>query len=358
MALSGGGTLSIFDTSLASRGIVEYGLDNAYEQVKAVLDAHNAQVNGMLGELCEDSPDYLRSYGGDSGIVMQTIEEFGAAEGQKIVERVNIGFPLEHFEVSLQHTREYLQHATLGDLSKDVNGALDADLRNTRYLIQTAVFNDDNATWVDRRDRSLGLSLPLKAWYNADSGPVAVGPNGESFDGATHTHFIANTSVTNANLQALLDKVAEHGTLGGQGLRLYINIAHEATVRGFADFVAHIGVDLIKSPMDINTPTALTYTNRYDRSIGQFQGAEVWVKSWMPANYLFAFNVLGMDKPLLRRIPKIGNGDLRIIGESDMFPLHAKVWGRDIGISVWNRANGAVWYTASGSYAEPTLSRA
>ena len=92
-----------------------------------------------------------------------------------------------------------------------------------------------------------------------------------------------------------------------------------------------------------------------NRAIGIFGGAEVWVKPWMPANYIFIWDA-GSDKPVVIRQRAGGSQPgLRIAGENDAFPLHAQYMEAEFGAAVWNRTNGVMLYFGDTSYSDPTL---
>ncbi len=109
--------------------------------------------------------------------------------------------------------------------------------------------------------------------------------------------------------------------------------------------------------------------NTYDRFLGMFDGAEVWVKPWMPAGYLWAYDPT-QPKPLQVRVPKagplpsttvsgatsMGGSDLRLVLQFDQFPFQAQAMVRDYGISAsGERWNGVAMYLNSvSSYTTPS----
>jgi len=97
--------------------------------------------------------------------------------------------------------------------------------------------------------------------------------------------------------------------------------------------------------------------NIYNRPIGFFGSkAEVWVKPWVPTNYVFAFNTT-VNKPLMVRTrPTAGTtnrGSLRIAAQNESYPLRATYLEREYGVGVYERTNGACLYTGGGSYVAP-----
>jgi hypothetical protein len=98
----------------------------------------------------------------------------------------------------------------------------------------------------------------------------------------------------------------------------------------------------------------LDMLNPNNRAIGIFGAAEVWVKPWMPANYVFCWGD-GGPKPLLRRIDPVTGGNLELVAENEQFPLRATTFERRFGFGAWNRTNGAVLLTNNATYSAPTL---
>jgi hypothetical protein len=93
--------------------------------------------------------------------------------------------------------------------------------------------------------------------------------------------------------------------------------------------------------------------NIYNRAIGVFDTAEIWVKPWVPSSYLFAFNP-AQRKPLARRTRDAASGNLRIAAELETYPLHAQFMEREFGLGVQERTNGAWLYTGNATYAAPS----
>ena len=197
-----------------------------------------------------------------------------------------------------------------------------------------------------------GVDLAVKRLVNADSANIPEGPNGETFDGATHTHYIGEASLTAVFVQAAIDNLVEHGH--GQMVKIAISKTDEAAFRLLTGFTAYPDPRIIYRATD--TPGQTVDITRLDnRAIGIFGGAEVWVKSWMPANYLFVWDA-GSEPPLMVRTRENANlTGLRIAATNSMFPLYAQYMQDDFGVGVWNRTNGVVLYFANATYTDPTI---
>lgn len=346
------GTISTLDTLAASQAtIAEIGEDRAFAAVDAYLQAHNRITRELMGDLAEVTTDRQRRYGGNDTVVMQELDQFGMPDAQKISAGATIGVPMRRFGDTIQWTRSAFEVMTGAEMAAQVNAITAADLVLRQREIKRALFYPTN---VDNfNDRLVdNVELDIKRLVNADGAAIPLGPNGESFDASTHTHYIGEASYTNAFLLALIENVLEH--YGSGRAVVYINRAQEAATRGFADFVPYLDARLIPANSATTARGTLDTANLYDRAIGIFNGAEIWVKPWVPANYVFTW-VMGQPPPLLFRERRPGSGDLRLVYEDENHPLRARSYESEFGVAVWNRTNGAVLYIANATYAAPTL---
>lgn len=343
------GTLSVLDTLASSQQtIAAFGEDNAFSAIAAMLAAHNAQVAEMTADLMETTTDRQRRYGGDDSMAMDEVDEYGTADAQKITAGVTVGFPLRLYSISLQWTRKYFENALGAEVAAQAIAARDADMKALQREMKRAIFKPTNATFVDRLVDN--VSLAVKAFVNNDGAAVPVGPNGETFAG-THNHYLGTASFVAANLTSLIETVVEHHNVGQ--VKVYINRAQEAAIRAFTGFTAYLDARIIPGSATTSATSTLDNSNLYNRSIGLFGGAEIWVKPWMPAGYVFAF-VDGGPRPLVYRQRRPGAG-FELDYEDEAHPLRAKGWSREFGIGVWRRTAGAVLDTVNASYTAPTI---
>lgn len=351
------GTLGVFDTLAASgASVASFGEDKAWDAIGAALAAHNATVAEMTGLLAESSTDRQRRYGSAASMVMDEFDEFGRAEAQKATVGVTVGFPLRLYGAALQWTRKYFENATTQELAGQISALQDADINAVLREIKKAVFLPTNYTYADHLVDNVDLAV--KALVNADSAAIPPGPNGETFTASTHTHYnyTAGTSLAAVDLTALIEDVVEHHNRGDA--RVYVNRAQEAAVRGLTGFTAYLDARIIPGSATTSATANLDPSNLYNRAIGIFGGAEIWVKPWIPAGYLFC-TVVGAPKPLvLRRRDRAGAGNLELDFDDEQHPLRAKGYGREFGVGVWTRTNGAVLFVdagAAGAYVAPTV---
>jgi hypothetical protein len=360
------GTLQLIDTlrQIDKDNVFTYGEDLFYEQVRALLDAHNQMTRDMLGLMAETTTSYVDRYGTSSveGDMVE-VDEFGAADVQKQpLAGYDIGYPLRLYQYNLGWTRKYLETRSVADLTAQIVAAQTADVKNLRRQAAIALFRATNATFIDRL--MTNQTLPIKALQNADGTAIPVGPFGDTFDGATHTHLVGRAGGTLAasDITALVNNVVEHGTGGGEVV-LLINRNQEATIRTFTANFVPLQAPLIEpgpgSTADI--ADGGRRANPYqidDKIIGIWDGfVRVWVKPWIPNNYMVALLLGGSAMPVLklRRRPLEGYGDLRMVAEHEHYPLRARFMEREFGIGVWGRLSAAILYTAGTSYVAPAL---
>jgi hypothetical protein len=349
------GTYTLADLLAAQVPVVQFGEDNAFQAISDALAVHNRITNEIISDLADVTTDQLRRYGGPSSMVMLPADQFSRVDAQKLTAGSNIGFPLAPYQVSLQWSRFALERLQTNELAVQFTAAQDADIKNIQLLLKTAIFTSTNSTFVDNLVN--GLLLPVKAFLNADSAPIPLGPNGELFTASTHTHYLGvatGGAPTQAEVYALIETVIEHYATGQPILN--INRAQETLVRAFAGFQPYF---------DTRASAALTITRGtaglnpialYNRAIGLLDGAEVWVKPWIPASYMFAY-MSGAPKPLVMREEPNAPSGLRMMADNEQFPLRANTMQRVTGAGVWNRPNGAVLdcTTGSGTYTIPAV---
>lgn len=348
------GTLQITDTLASQRTLIaSFGEDNAFRAIADYLAAWNRIVDEMIMELAEPTTDRLRRYGGVANVTMIRGDEFSRPEAQKISAGVNIGIPLEMYQSGLQWTRKYFQMHTVAELEAQVNAVRQADEARIMLEIQRALFTPTNNTsYVDYLvDASSQITLPIRALLNGDGTAIPADPWGNTF-ATNHTHYVGTSSFVAGDLTALITLVQEHYNQGG--IRIYINQAQEATVRAFTGFQALYDGRLTLANTLTYASGSLDIMNVYNRQIGIFGAAEVWVKPWVTSGYVFAFNP-NQRKPLAwRNQPGIPTG-LQLVSDDEDYPLRAQMFERTYGVAVQERANGAVLDTAHSSYTAPTL---
>ena len=333
--------------------VIEFGEDRAWDSISAALAAHNAQKADMRGDLVERSTDVRRAYGTTDAKRMDEMDQWGLPDAQKVTAGVTVDFPLRRYGNSLQWTYQVFRQWPVSQLAAEVAAIMDADRLNWIKQVKRAIFNPTNTTFIDKLGQPANISLAVKAFVNADSAGIPVGPNGETFVGSSHTHYLGSATLDVTAADALVLAVQEHYNSGVP--RIYINSANEAAWRGLTGFVAYVDPRLTLNS-NANQPfTRSNISNIYDREIGLYKNAVVVIKPWMIANFAFAY-VSGAPVPLVERVPTIdGLGDLQLMYEDERHPLRARSYENQFGVGVWNRTNGAVLDFANASYTAPTI---
>lgn len=350
MALKTGlGTLAdlLRNTNLVST--VDLSLVN--ETIQRELAIHNQLAVEMVADMAEPTTQPLFGVGTSETGELVPADEFTRAPTQRVTGDQNLGIPLEGWQYAIGWTRKYFLNATVQEFARQVDAAQKAHRKKIIATMKRAIFGPANFTWTDHLARP-ALNLPVKRFHNADSWSIPEGPNGEVFDGSTHTHYLANATLTAAAALSAVNTVAEHGYT--DSLRLIINAADETAFRALTGFMAYPDPRLtIPSTAQ---PTKSTQVFKTDnKAIGLFGMAEVWVKPWGIANYLVVTDVGSPDKPLAFRQSAGGVQGLTIAAELDVFPLHAQYMEAEFGFGVRTRSNGAVLRFNNGTYAAPTI---
>jgi hypothetical protein len=314
--------------------------------------AWNASVTEMLGEFAETSSDRDAVGAGSGDGDMLEVDEYSQGPTQKDVAGALWQIPLRKFQYAVGWTKDYEEEAPASEFAIKNDRAQGADSRRTRYELLRAIFGPTNYSFVDLfKDNA---TLAVKAFINADSSAIPNGPNGEVFDGSTHTHYNSSATLTAAAVQATIDDVTEHRN--GARVRIYINKADVTSFSALAGFfpLQLANIQLATNANVIVNPR-LDTTRMDNRQIGSFNGADVWTKPWVPANYLAVIDIDAPVKPLRRRVKTTDRG-LHIAGEVDVHPLRAQYIERYQGFGALNRLAVAVLKFNNASYSAPALS--
>lgn len=347
------GTLDISSLFAAvNTSVVQFGGEEVIAEILAADNRTFSEVvDDILAELCATTTERMRPVGNSLGGNAMEVDEMGQGPTQRDVPGYFIGFPLKRIQFPIGWTTQWLKYAKAADLAVRNQIAQGAHLRRMRYEMQKAIFTPTNA--LTTKDHLVdNATLPVRALINADSTAMANGPNGETFDGATHTHYDGSATLTAAAVTATINDVIEHRN--GAQVRVYINVANAAAFAALTGFVA-LQVPFVNLNTAANQPDRRVDVTKADnRQIGWFGVAEVWTKPWVPANYLAAADVAAPQKPLAKRVEENDRG-MHIAAEIESHPLHANFSEWFYGFSVSNRTAMAVLKFDNATYAAPTL---
>lgn len=353
------GTLGVLDTLASSQQtIAQYGEDNAFNDINRDLEIHNRILEESISGLglVEMSTDRQRRYGGTSQGVMVKKDEYGKSDAQKVTAGSTVGFPLELFDYTVQWNKKFMENATMGELVANFTAAKAAHRKRVQNEMIRALTGPTNYTFDDHLVDQVDLAV--KRLVNADSAPIPLGPNGESFTASSHTHYLARVStLAGSDITGAINTVIEHHSTGKP--MLLINRANEAAVRALnaaGEFLAYQPVSIMPADNTARAVGVQPGAPLDNRAIGIWgtSDTEVWVKPWVPANYMIAY-VAGSPAPLVMRTRRPGSGGLMVAAESELHPLRSETLESEFGFGVWTRTNGAVLYVGGTTYTAPTI---
>ncbi|MDQ3540125.1 MAG: hypothetical protein M3440_05505, partial [Chloroflexota bacterium] len=337
-----------------------FGEDQLREHIDRALAIHNRALAEAIADFARVTDERQLPYGLGDDMEMQELDQMGSPDVQKTAPAGVLGLPLRFFGIAVQWNRHFMLNTTVGELLARLDAAASADVRNvTRQLRRALMLPTNTPGYFDILQSK--LTYDIRALLNADGQPVPIGPNAETFNGATHTHYRAEAALSDAGLTGTLDTVLEHGVSGG--MAIYINRAQEAAVRGFtASFTPYVDARINPSSTDRTANGGLDVTNPNDRALGIYNGAEVSTKPWVPANYQIIFDRgAGADKALgvRTRSGALGGdayaGGFGILYEDDNHPLRAQALGREFGVGVVGRHKAAINFSAGATYVAPAI---
>jgi len=349
------GSYSIDDllaVRFASAG--SFGLDTINKVLQADLDYYNVGVTEQLGLFAEPVTEQQRIYGTSAMIDMVEIDEYGAAPTKKNLTGVTCGFPLRLFSSSIGWTSKYFEIATPAEIAAQYLQVRKGHAAKMTQEIKKAIYNNANYTFVDKLTN--GVSLAIKRFINADSSVIPNSPAGVSFDGSSHTHYLAKAgaSLANADIDGLVSTVTEHGNT--QALMLVISLSNKAAISALTGFKKLSSPELVYNATDA-TVARLDMSDLENQMIGLWnETIPVWVKPWAIENYVLCVATGAAEKPLaFRQRPQTALQGLRIVAEINDYPLISKSMEAEYGFGVWNRLAGGVLYTGGTTWANPTI---
>lgn len=349
------GTLSALEDLSVDNDPIGNRAEQIAQRFADALAVYNALTAEMLGDLSDTTDQAQLAFPGSDEAIMQEVDEWGTADASKAATSGDVGFPLRLFSGVLQWNNTYLRRATPAMMATQLDALATADIKNIRRTLATVLFKPTNTVGYKDK-RATKRQYDLKALLNADGQQIPPSPNGATFDGSTHTHYLANATLTAAYLQGLIDTVVEHGVDGN--VKIYIARADEQTVRGLTGFSGYLDARITVVGAAQIGNAALDVANPDNRAIGVFGGAEVWVKPWIPANYQVVLQTNAAVKPLKVRTMTgdfTAEGGLRLGANHTHEPLHAEFYGREFGIGVYGRHRAAAGRSNNASYAAPTI---
>ena len=340
---------SLLQNQAAFQTVQTFGVEEFAASVQRELAAHDMNVRDMLAEIASPAPDRLWP-----GAVGSTKEMFEADEGsqvptQKISGGYNMGAPLKKRQISVGWDREFFRRTTVGQMAAELRACEEAHVLMLYRDVRRALFHSSNYTFKERYQDPL-IDIPVKRLANADSLPIENGPNGETFNAATHSHYLGSATLTAAAVQSTINTVLEHRVTGG--LRIVIAQADRTAFEALVGFKAYPDPRIQYVATDQNRQT-INLERMNNLAIGTFGAAEVWVKPWGIANYVLVYDAAG-PRPLAYR-QREGDLALNLAGQFEAFPLHTDFLEAHYGFGVRYRTAAAILYFANATYADPVI---
>jgi hypothetical protein len=343
------------DSLLATRftSVIEFGMDTIEEVLRRDLEVHNMLARDIMGDLVVTSEDRRRLAGSSTRLDMFEVDEYGRGPTQKELPGSTVDFPLKKYQLPVGWNQDWFYEHTPADMATAILGVEQAHMIQLRREVQRAIFLSANYSTVDRFTDN--VTLAVKRLVNADSAPIPDGPNGEVFNPATHTHYNAEATLSNAGLLASINDLVEHGH--GGNVKLVIAIADEATVRALTDFTAYLDPRVsVNANANEAIGARLDITRIDNRAIGIFGAAEVWIKPWAIADYALIYDTNSPAPIVMREKPTAQLKGLRLAAKLETHPLIAEYFEAYFGMGIWTRTNGVVHYFGGATYADPTIS--
>lgn len=348
--------LSDLQVVLNAQTIFKVGIERTFQAILNTMRAHNNIMRELFSDFVEVTTFEAERYGGQASVTWQPMDQLGVPTPVKVTAGATIGYPLVNNAVALQWSEMWAKKRTIRELAAQMNSIMDGDYNQLIRDIRQAIFYSANYDFVDYLVR--GITLNIKRLQNADGAPIPTGPNGETFDGTTHTHYLARAggAVAASDYDALVNTVREHIATGN--IEVVINQADETSVRALTGFIPYPDARLTLATTTINAEQVkLDPINFNNRKIGIFSsnGAEVTVKPWGVPSYPIAWNTMG-DKPIRWRYDEDYGQDMQVVYRDDrMVPLNSVGWRRIYGLGVYNRINCAILYTGGTTYVDPVI---
>jgi len=349
MANSTIGTYSIEDLqSVKNASVLDFGMDKIYRALQQDLDFYNKQVNEQMGLFCEITTDSARKYGVSRTHRMTELDELGKTQTKKAVGSSDVFFPLRKYGASVGWSHDYMGLASPAELTQEFLAVQAGNSYEMTQQIKKAIFTKENGSSIDPKTQT---TLSIKRFVNADSAAI---PDfeGVSFSASEHTHYSGSATLSSTAVQNTVDNITEHGHTQGLMIMISKSDASDFSVlTGFQPLASNL---MIYNATDV-TKEMIDNTDLNNRFIGYFNSIPVWIKQYVPANYLLAIALDG-EKPLaFRQFPSPAMQGLRMVSNNPAYPLITSQFENWFGIGVNERTKGACLYFANATYTSPTI---
>lgn len=277
-----------------------------------------------------------------------------------------MGFPFKWFDIAGRFTWQFLANAPASEVDSFANGVMEADSRLVFLRVMKTLFS--NARSVNKEGQT------VYPFYSGASGDKPPTYKMTTF-ADNHNHFVPSgtSTVTPANLEALINLLEEHGYTAGNGYNQVVLVNKEQgdTIRGFRsvpnggtgkyDFVPAQNTPVFLLPTDMRTEGGRPAGTLNGLTvIGAYGDATIIQEDYIPAKYMVAIVTGGEDNlsnPIaFRQHPTASLQGLKLVkGRNPDYPLIDSFYVRGFGTGVRHRGAGAVMQITTGSYTVPTM---
>jgi len=341
--------LAVRNASAAS-----FGLDEIARTIQAEVAYANDRVNEMLADFAQPFTSQSAIWGGGGLVTMEKSDEYGVPLLSHSAPGITAQFPLSLFRQSIGWTEEYFEKASPAEvaekyleLRKGYFAAITKEMARALYGYGVGTAGHAEYTFVDRLTNGVSLSINGFAQGDVVVGTIPDSPAGATF-ATTHTHLLAENTVTNADVDAMVTMVTEHGNT--KGLKIFLNAADKAAFVALTEFTALSSPLLVYAGIT-STLDKLDNGDLENQKIGYWNNyIPCYVKPWAVDNYLLCVATDMPEKALGYRT----DGPWKIAATYSDYPLIAEYAKAKFGFAVWNRTMGAVDYMNSDTWATPT----
>lgn len=337
---------------------IEYGLDRINVEVNKTLQMYNKQVDELLSaEICENLTEQVKVF--NTGEIGEGIEgnEFSRGMTMNTNGIWQVGFILKKYLFNVGYTFDWLQIASVGEVSRKLIELQGMHQKNTRKQIMKALFTlNTNDTSRDEFDN--GEEVTVRGFWNADSSNMPANAAGKTFDGSSHSHYLGSVSgsVAASDINGLINTIVEHDVT--EGLFLAINPEDTSTIEAFTSNFTPLASPVMNYNVTDVTKLTQTSDDMNNRQIGFWnRWIPVWTKPYVPQHYMTCLSTgNSMGKPIGRRLHKVSAmRGLRLNSTSLMEPLITERAISFEGYGILNRSAGGVLLMNNSSYSAPTL---
>lgn len=344
-------------------------LNTLWGEFTSDLESWNATRNAVAALFASGTTEsFAQLPNGGNKVVLEKASQFGVPKAVRVSPGyLRMGFPLEWFDAGLRYTRQFLRDSSAEQIRAQQAAVIEADNHLTFATTMGALTTNTSGA---RPVNENGVEI-FDLW-DGSSGEVPPAFAGRAFT-SSHNHYLVSGAATvdGGDIKQLIDTIQEHG----HGLRssneqivIMVNPAEADVIRTFRRDPANDAMNPYDFIPSVSAPAYLTdLTVIGDKAPAQFAGlaiegsyGDAWITKnhFIPAGYVIAVATAGAGSarnPLwFREHPVPSSQGLRLVAESERYPLVNAYYERGFGVGVRHRSAAAVMQIkASGSYTSP-----